>query len=211
MIIHTLEAARAHIRKLLNELRTTKRCRSKAVEEADAWLDADQPDPWEDFSGDLQIEDWHDEVSNEDTRLGYLEWCAQQIENRRKDGEEWCTKCHLFFPAADKDLVPAERKEGDDPDGRCLECRGLEKCRECEEVYHTCGDGYDGLCPSCADRAEEAEDKIIYRTLEVRVGLRLPVGSEDEIDAAFNELDITVEPGDAGVRLVDQEVTAMRE
>ena len=30
-----------------------------------------------------------------------------------------------------------------------------EACRECGKKYATCGDGYDGMCPDCADKAED--------------------------------------------------------
>jgi tRNA(Ile2) C34 agmatinyltransferase TiaS len=32
--------------------------------------------------------------------------------------------------------------------------RDDEKCRICGERYSSCGDGYDGMCPGCADREE---------------------------------------------------------
>lgn len=35
------------------------------------------------------------------------------------------------------------------PDGQCEDA-----CRECGEHYEDGGDGYDGMCPSCADKAE---------------------------------------------------------
>lgn len=33
-----------------------------------------------------------------------------------------------------------------------------EKCRECGAKYDPYGDGYDGMCPSCADMAEENDE-----------------------------------------------------
>jgi len=39
---------------------------------------------------------------------------------------------------------------------RCDDCidKGTEKCSECGETYNGGGDGYDGMCGDCADRAE---------------------------------------------------------
>lgn len=208
MTIHTLNEAKEHIRRLLDTADASTAKAEAARSVAREWLVAERPDPWKDLPGQLGFEDWYSEVTNENTRLGYLEWAAGRIASQETEGESWCPGCGWFFRTDDRDLMPEERKEGDEPDGRCLECRGLEKCRECEKVYHTCGDGYCGLCPSCADAEEDAEGEIVYRTLEVRVGLRIPEGGD--ADHLFNELDITIEPQDEGVSLVDQEVTAMR-
>ncbi len=47
-----------------------------------------------------------------------------------------------------------------------------EKCRVCKKRYELGGDGYDGLCPSCADRANNICDETgadwesAVRTLE---------------------------------------------
>ncbi|MCU6480178.1 hypothetical protein [Arthrobacter sp. A2-55] len=35
--------------------------------------------------------------------------------------------------------------------GLCPDCHAETHCRECGEAYNGCGDGYDGLCPDCAD------------------------------------------------------------
>lgn len=45
-----------------------------------------------------------------------------------------------------------------------------EKCRTCGETYQDDGDGYDGECPSCADRSflrDEAGDAIYSATVPV--------------------------------------------
>lgn len=34
-----------------------------------------------------------------------------------------------------------------------------EHCRECGDTYPQGGDGWDGLCPDCADKAEAKEDE----------------------------------------------------
>lgn len=40
--------------------------------------------------------------------------------------------------------------------GACTECGAIPGTSE----YGTVGDGYDGLCPSCADKAEESEPEV---------------------------------------------------
>jgi hypothetical protein len=35
---------------------------------------------------------------------------------------------------------------------------GALNCRECDDAYPEAGDGWDGLCPSCADRAIASDD-----------------------------------------------------
>lgn len=73
-----------------------------------------------------------------------------------------CTACGLFaFECAEYPCDP----------GRAPNCAPItddlsddEPCRECGAVpgtseYGTAGDGYDGLCPSCADEACEPESK----------------------------------------------------
>ena len=49
-------------------------------------------------------------------------------------------------------------------DWKCYECGYAQKnweeqtfCRDCDEPYDSAGDGYDGRCPACADKAEEAK------------------------------------------------------
>lgn len=49
--------------------------------------------------------------------------------------------------------------------------------------------------------------KTVTRHLHLRVTLETPDGADS--DAAFDELEILIEPGDALTVLVDQEVTAM--
>jgi hypothetical protein len=39
--------------------------------------------------------------------------------------------------------------------GKCDDCAADGKCRICGEEYPDGGDGYDGMCPSCADKAVE--------------------------------------------------------
>lgn len=70
-----------------------------------------------------------------------------------------CSTCHADHylpnrpnmmqcsPVRDVVQVP-ECREGDE--GGC--------CRECGENFNPSGDGWDGLCPTCADRAEEELD-----------------------------------------------------
>jgi len=46
--------------------------------------------------------------------------------------------------------------EVEDSDDRCDECIdvGREQCSECRGIFNEDGDGYDGMCGNCADRAE---------------------------------------------------------
>jgi hypothetical protein len=36
----------------------------------------------------------------------------------------------------------------------CRRCGATEVCRTCGDLYRAAGDGYDGECPSCADRTD---------------------------------------------------------
>jgi hypothetical protein len=93
-------------------------------------------------------------------------------------------------------------EEDAEDDVTCLKCGdSFGICRTCRSGYNTCGDGYDGECPDCADRTEkvrlsrEAEEELFetspppgspYWTIgntsdEDEVGIRV----EDEKDKSY--------------------------
>lgn len=47
----------------------------------------------------------------------------------------------------------------------------MPECRKCSASYPEGGDGYNGLCPSCADRAEEPTNAERARTALFALGV----------------------------------------
>lgn len=65
----------------------------------------------------------------------------------------------LYHPEHDRVWPPS------DPEGayRDLGLDDDDFCRTCNCLYDGCGDGYDGECPDCADKAEEKGAEIAAR------------------------------------------------
>lgn len=47
-------------------------------------------------------------------------------------------------------------RDAEEPNGMCSDCHGDVICRECGDRNDN-GEGWDGLCGTCADRAYAAE------------------------------------------------------
>ena len=97
---------------------------------------------WDDIPGH-PLEDWKNEVKEGDTRAGYEEWAAARIEQAKNEGHIFCLECGNAYS----------------PDEECdsAHCENIREntCRTCGEVYEPNGDGYDGECPSCADKTDK--------------------------------------------------------
>jgi DNA mismatch endonuclease Vsr len=63
----------------------------------------------------------------------------------------------VYVPGLDGRLTEASLAHEPD-EAELFEIDGEEPCRECGEPYPDGGDGWDGLCPDCADRASAIED-----------------------------------------------------
>ncbi|MNR71893.1 hypothetical protein D3C71_25720 [compost metagenome] len=86
------------------------------------------------FRFDVKHADYHVE-----TRGMTIEELLHQLAEAQKNGDEY------LFHGPD---IPSLKERLDD-------CDELLFCDECGVPYSAGGDGYDGKCPSCADKAEE--------------------------------------------------------
>lgn len=90
---------------------------------------------------------------------------------RDETGEFFCPACGHGGPVAsadDKEPAPEDALEADDD--------ADPRCRTCGETYAEGGDGYDGECPSCADRSFIRDelgggpDDFVFDVAEVESG-----------------------------------------
>lgn len=111
------------------------------------------------------MESWRYEVENEDTHLGYEEWVEARCEQAKADGKTFCPVCGADKdPGVDCDSALCEQRRAsghpeypatcDDP-SCCDQPDDKEVCRTCGARYDDGGDGFDGECPTCADKTDQ--------------------------------------------------------
>lgn len=98
---------------------------------------------WDDRPGH-PVKSWQYEVENGDTRQGYADWAASREEEAEAEGQIICHECGGFYSP-----------ESECDSSHCMMVRGEDKCKDCGSFYEPAGDGYNGRCPDCADKAEE--------------------------------------------------------
>ena len=88
------------------------------------------------------------------------------------------------------------------------EILGRAYCRTCGDIYEDCGDGYDGECPSCADKTEQ--ERLKGHPPRRRETFTLKVVVEAEEDANIYGLLkshlVTSFDGDFDAEIIDIEI-----